>query len=260
MKLANRFFISMALLALAACGGSNAADKTGPNENVDPDRATASELVRGVGPAAAAKSAAAAKATAAATDLLRLDAVRLSSENFFANVDLSAAVDVTPPVPEGIAFEYRWYVNNQEVAAATDATLKSGNFRKHQWIICEARALAGDKVSAWVKSNWVRAADSPPQIEPVAIDNFSVPGLFTYQLKASDADNDELTYELISPLDMGIELDKKTGLLTWKLDKALVEKLGETVEIQLSVSDNDAPPTTGSITLHFQKGTAAKTP
>jgi hypothetical protein len=260
MKFASRFALSIALLAMAACGGSNAADKTGPNGNGDPDRATASELVRGVGPAAAAKSAAAAKATAAAADLLRLDAVRLSTDNFFANVDLSAQVDVAPPVPDGVAFEYRWYVNNQVVADAKDATLKSGNFRKHQWILCEARALAGDRVSVWVQSNWVRAADSPPQIEPAAVDNFSVPGRFTYQIKASDVDNDELTYELISPLDVGIELGKKTGLLTWKLDKALVEKLGETMEIQIGVSDNDLPPTTGSITLRFQKGTGNKTP
>ena len=186
--------------------------------------------------------------------------MRLSSENFYANVDLSAEVEVAPPVPDGIAFEYRWYVNNQEVADATAATLKSGNFRKHQWIICEARALALDKASGWVQSNWVRAADSPPQLEPVAVGNFSVPGRFMYQLKASDADNDELIYELLSPLDRGIELDKKTGLLTWSLDKALVEKLGETIEISLSVSDNDAKPTTGTITLHFQKKTEKKNP
>jgi len=256
MKPINGFVIALGVLAMAACGGSNAADKTGPNGNGDPDRATASELIRGAGTTTAAKPA--TKTNNA--DPLQVSAVRLSTDNFFADVDLSAQVDVAPPVPEGIAFEYRWYVNNQEVADAVGDTLKSGNFRKHQWILCEARALAGDRASNWVKSNWVRAADSPPRIEPAAVDNFSVPGRFSYQVKASDVDNDELTYELVSPLDLGIELDKKSGLLTWKLDKARVEKLGETVEIQIGVSDNDLPPTTGSITLRFQKGTAAKTP
>lgn len=259
MKHASRFVMSIALLAMAACGGSNAADKNRPEEKIDPDRATASELIRGAGPAAAIKPADEPKASAA-DGFLRLNAVRLSTADFYANVDLSAEVEVAPPVPAGVEFEYRWYVNNQEVADASGATLKSGNFRKHQWILCEARALAGEKASGWLKSNWVRAADSPPQIEPVAVENFNVPGEFKYQVTASDVDNDELTYDLIAPLAVGIELDKKTGVLSWKLDQALVAKLGEAVEIQISVSDNDLPPTTGSITLRFQKNIAKKTP
>jgi hypothetical protein len=256
MKLASRFTVSVALLAMAACGGSGASDKGGANEKADSGQATASELIRGPGTAAAAKPAAVADNAA----LLQLSAVRLSTDNFYANVDLSAQVDVVPPVPEGVTFEYHWYVANQEVANAADATLKSGNFRKHQWILCEARALAGEKVSGWLKSDWVRAADSPPRIEPVAVDNFSVPGRFTYQISASDIDKDELTYELLSPLDMGIELDRKSGLLTWKLDEATVAKLGDTTEISFGVSDNDDKPTTGTITLHFQKKTVKKSP
>ena len=146
------------------------------------------------------------------------------------------------------------------LADAGGPVLKSGNFRKHQWIICEARALAGGKSSVWLKSDWVRIADSPPQVESVAVGSFSIPGRFTYQISASDADNDELSYELVAPLDLGIELDKKTGLLTWDIDQAGAEKLGETLEISLSVSDNDAPPTTGSITLRFQKRTEKRNP
>ena len=255
MKLVCRFVLSLALLGMAACGGSGAADKTRPDNKPERDQTPAELLAERGERQVAAKSA----STAGPADFLRLSAVRLSTENFYANVDLSAEVDVVPPVPEGIEFEYRWFVSNQEVANATGATLKSGNFRKHQWIICEARATAGEKASGWLKSNWVRAADSPPQIEPVAVGNFTIPGRFTYQLKASDVDNDELTYELLAPLDMGIELDRKSGLLTWNLDNALVEKLAETMEISLSVSDNDAQPTTGSITLHFQKRAATKT-
>jgi hypothetical protein len=254
MKLVSRFAVPIALLAMAACGGSGAGDKARPGENADPDRKPASELIRGE------QTAAKPAAAAGNADLLQVSAVRLSTDNFFANVDLSAEVEVAPPVPDGVSFEYRWYVANQQVPDADESTLKSGNFRKHQWVLCEARALDGDRASGWVKSNWVRAADSPPQFEAVAVDGFIVPGRFSYLLKASDADNDELTFELVSPLDMGIELDKKSGLLTWKLDNAVVEKLGDTAEIAVSVSDGDAQPSTGTITLHFQKRMEKKSP
>jgi len=251
----SRFAILLALLGLAACKGSGAADKTRP-DNKPEDSQTTAELPGGGERPFAAKSASAV----GPADFLRLSAVRLSPAAINAAVDISAEVEVMPPVPEGIEFEYSWFVSNQKVDAATGSTLKSGNFRKRQWIICQARATAGGKVSDWLPSNWLRIANSPPQIEAVALDNFSVPGRFTYQLRASDIDNDELTYALLAPLAMGIELNKKTGLLTWELDEATVEKFGETIELSLSVSDNDAPPVTGSITLRFQKKTEKKTP
>jgi hypothetical protein len=255
MKHISEFVLLFALLGMAACGGSSVADKTRLNKKPG-DGQTTAELPGGKEGKIAIKSA----STVGPADFLRLSAVRLSPANLFANVDLSAEALVIPPVPEGIEFEYRWFVSNQEVAAATGPTLKSGNFRKHQWVFCQARATAGGKVGGWLKSNWVRVANSPPQVEAVALENFPVPGQFRYQITASDVDNDELTYELIAPLNAGIELDKKSGLLTWNLDDKIIEKLGETIVISLSVSDNDAKPTTGSLTLRFQKKTEVKTP
>ncbi|MBN2399550.1 MAG: cadherin repeat domain-containing protein [Candidatus Aminicenantes bacterium] len=255
MKKASGIVLMLVWLVMSACGGSGAADNARPGDDAGSGQVTGKPPVRGASGKADQSAAAGVQ-----SEILRLSAVRLSTDNFYAHVDLSAEVEVAPPVPEGIAFEYRWYVNNKEVADATGPILSSDNFRKHEWIICQARATDGDLVSPWLKSNWVRAADSPPQIEPIPIRSFTVPGRFSYQITASDADNDELTYELLSPLDMGIELDKKTGLLTWNLDEATVDKLGETIDISLSISDNDAPPTTGSLTLRFQKRTEKRNP
>jgi hypothetical protein len=251
------FTVVLLLLCLVACGGSNAADKSRGNNKPEDGQKTA-ELPGGGERTSAAKSASAS--AQAPADFLRLSAVRISPADLYANVDLNAEAVVVPPVPDMIDFEYRWFVTNREVADATGPTLAAGNFRKHQWIFCEARATAGNKVSDWLKSDFVRIANSPPQVESVSVENFTVPGQFRYQIKASDIDNDELTYELISPLDAGITLDKKSGLLTWNLDNALVEKLGEKIEISLSVGDNDAQPTTGSLTLRFQKKITTPTP
>jgi hypothetical protein len=255
MKCISEFAVLLALLGMAACGGSSSADKTRSN-NKPENGQTTTELPDREESTVTAKSASAVNPS----DFLRLSEVRLSSTNLFANVDLSAEAVIIPPEPEGIEFEYRWFVSDQEVAGAIGSILKSGNFRKHQWVVCQARAKAGKKMSGWLKSNWVRIANSPPQVEPIVLDNFNMPGQFHYQIKASDVDKDELTYELISPLDAGIELDKKSGLLTWKIDEKTIEKLGEILVISLSVSDNDAQPTTGSLTLCFQKNITTKSP
>lgn len=249
MKRISEFAALLALLGFAACSGSNGADKNGPGEGPERGQMT-TRISDREGRTRAAKPA------ADAADLLSLSAVRLSPADINAAVDISAEAVVAPPVPEGIEFEYRWFISDQEVADATDATLKSGSFRKNQWIFCQARATAGGKTSAWLKSNWVKVANSPPQAEPITLENFAVPGQFHYQIKASDIDNDELSYELIAPLNEGIVLDKKSGLLSWEIDEKTIEKLGETIEISLRVSDNDAEPTIGSLTLRFQKTTA----
>jgi hypothetical protein len=248
MKRINEFAVLIALLGMAACGGSNAADKTRSNNKPEAGQTTA-ELPGGGERTSAAKSASAQ----GHADFLRLSVVRISPADLFANVDLNAEAVVVPPVPEVIDFEYRWFVTNQEVADATGPILPSGNFRKHQWVFCEARATTGKKVSDWLKSDFVRIANSPPQVESVSVENFTVPGQFRYQIKASDIDNDELTYELLAPLDAGIELDKKSGLLTWNLDNEIIKKLGNTTAISLSISDNDGASVSGSLTLHFQK-------
>lgn len=250
MQHISRFALWIFILSLAACGGSGAADKTRPSEDSWVGKTTAAEL----------PSKDKAESAAQDADSLRISSVNITPDKLFANVDINAEVIVTPPLPDGVEFEYRWYISNQQVDDASGPVLKSGNFRKKQWILCEARAIAGEKTSNWLKSDFVRIANSPPQVEPLAVEGANVPGRFSCQLKATDSDNDELTYKLLAPLDMGIELDTKTGLLTWDLDKEVVEKMGDAVEISLSVSDNDAQPTTGSITLHFQKKTAKKTP
>jgi len=251
MKRIKVFSVALALLVLAACGGSGSNDQAKPEEKTGIGRIAAeraSEESRAVSPKAASGTS------------LRISAVRISPADLFANVDLNAEAQVVPPVPETIDFEYRWFVTNREVADAAGPTLAAGNFRKHQWVFCEARATSGKKVSDWLKSDFVRIANSPPQVESIRVENFTIPGQFRYQIKASDIDNDELTYELISPLDAGIELDKKSGLLTWQIDDKTIERLGETIVISLSVGDNDCQPTTGTLTLRFQKTIATKSP
>lgn len=237
MKRFTEFFLIGVALTMVSCGNSAAPEKTGP-----------------AGVSAAGEKTAIGTAAGPA-DFLRLSAVLISPAAPTAVTDLSAEALVVPPIPDGIDFQYRWVVNDQEVEGTAGAALACGNFRKKQWVFCQARALAGGKTSDWLQSKHVRIANSSPQLESSAVENFSVPGLFTLQLSAQDPDQDALTFELLSPLDQGIVLDAKTGVLTWKLEEETVKRLGEKIEIKFAVSDGDGGKTSGSITLNLTKPT-----
>jgi hypothetical protein len=236
MKRFTGFFVIGVALALVSCGNSAGPEKTGPS-----------------GAVSAARKAAAARPAARPVDFLRLSAVRISPANPTAATDLSAEALVAPPVPDGIEFQYRWIVNDKEVAESAGAVLSCSNFKKKQWVYCQVKALSGEKTSDWLQSKHVRIANSSPQLESSAVEDFSVPGLFTFQITATDPDLDALTFELLSPLDQGIVVDAKTGALTWKLDEVTVKRLGENIEIKFAVSDGDQGKTSGSIILNLTK-------
>jgi hypothetical protein len=201
------------------------------------------------GASRAAKNASATPGAAVDAGILRLSAVELSPANPVASTDLNARPVVAEPAPEGVDFQYRWFVNDKLVTNAETADLSCANFSKKQWVYCEARAITGERESEWLFSKRVRIANTPPQLSAAEPGEVSVPGEFTYQIAASDPDKDPLTYELVSPLDEGIELDARTGLLTWKIDGETVQRLGQQIEIKFAVSDDDAGKTSGSITL-----------
>jgi hypothetical protein len=238
MKHISRFAIICLVLGMLSCGGPSGPEPARPAD-------------------AAGKKAGKAKATNAATanpaagaaDILRLSSVDLNPANPSATTDLKAQAVIAEPVPEGVDFQYRWFVNDKLVANAGTADLACANFRKKQWVYCEAKAITGEKESEWLFSKRVRIANTPPQLTAPPLGTFWFPGDFTYQLIASDPDQDPLTYELMAPLDEGIALDARTGLLTWKIDGETVKRLGEQIKIQFAVSDGDGGKTNGSITL-----------
>ncbi|MCX6554167.1 MAG: hypothetical protein NTZ12_04005 [Candidatus Aminicenantes bacterium] len=124
MKRIKVFSVALALLVLAACGGSGTTDQAKPEDKTGIGRIAAER-------AASAESRAVSPKAASGTSL-RISVVRISPADLFANVDLNAEALVVPPVPEVIDFEYRWFVTNREVADASGPILPSGNFRKHQ--------------------------------------------------------------------------------------------------------------------------------
>ncbi len=182
---------------------------------------------------------------------LRLSQVRLTPSPLTAADDLTAEPVLLDPASKMTAFEFRWFVNDQPLNEFTGPVLKRGSFKKKQWVSCEVRAINEEHQGPWLHSKNVRVSNTPPQLKSSPLADFAVPGELSYSVSASDPDGDVLSYELLSPLEQGIVIDPKTGLLTWKIEKKTVEKLGETIEIKFAVKDNDGGSTNGSVTLHL---------
>lgn len=231
MKPISGIVLTCVILALISCGNPAKPEKTGPAAAPPEDKTPAA--VHAVGP----------------VDFLRLSAVLLSPPAPTAVTDLSAEAVVVPPVPAEIDFQYQWIVNDKLVEEAAASTLACANFKKKQWVYCQVKAMAGEKESDWLQSKHVLIANSPPRLAASPAGNFTVPGQFTFQISASDPDQDPLAFELLSPLDQGIVLDPRTGVLTWKIDAETVDRLGKKIEIKFAVSDNNDGKTSGTITL-----------
>ncbi|HXX54343.1 MAG TPA: putative Ig domain-containing protein [Thermodesulfovibrionales bacterium] len=71
--------------------------------------------------------------------------------------------------------------------------------------------------------------NTPPRITEHQLTNFDGK-VWTYQVKAVDADGDPLTYEL-KQAPQGMVIDRSTGLITWKLDKDTTGRFPVSVQV-----------------------------
>jgi len=240
-----KYLFKIAIICLIAslfyCGNSPEADRSKP-DGVLQDNEQADQ------PKPAAEAPGARQAVG-----FRIQAVNLSPAAPTTATDLSAQAVLSESVPGSVVFQYRWFVNDKQVMTVAGADLPRAHFRKKQWVYCLAKAIVDEKESNWLMSKRVRIANAPPQLTESPVTNFTVPGEFTYQISASDPDQDPLTYELQSPLDLGIALDAKTGLLNWKIAAEAITNLSDAIEIRFAVSDGDGGKTSAAINLNLTK-------
>ena len=169
-------------------------------------------------------------------------------------------ITVTPVINEGfsteesilrkISFQYRWIINNTEITGIKENKLPKTFFKKKDWIQCRVRAFFNDKKTAEYRGKLIRIQNSPPKLEIQPTSEIKIPGEYRYLIKASDPDNDPLTYSLIAPLDVGININTETGLIVWPINEELAKK-SPANEIKFAVSDSDGGKAEGSIIINF---------
>lgn len=132
------------------------------------------------------------------------------------------AVAATDVDDDEISLSYEWKKNGELLAASTDSLDLSDGFRR------------GDKIEVSVTPEDGSTRGSPgrvvfiignasPQIASSPSEGTSMHNVFSYQVKAADGDNDDVTYSLKSA-PPGMTIEPKTGLVRWMIPAEKREK------------------------------------
>jgi hypothetical protein len=192
------------------------------------------------------------------------------------------------PSMRGVKYEYTWFVNGERNPRQVTKLLPTRAFKKDDRVYCKVVAARGKYQSKEVESEPVEIGNSPPVIKFTPISPFEVPGRFSHFISATDPDGDDMTFRLIKPQDIGIEIDPETGEITWDIAEVPEDpryssktgspedesgesegsgsrsrsdnksRLSPIVKIVYEVRDSDDAAATGSIILNLKKGREAR--
>ncbi len=157
--------------------------------------------------------------------------------------DLKANVKSSDQDGDFIYYNYQWEKNGSALTDERKEILGKGRFKKGDSIAVTVTADDRETFGTPKRSESLVISNSPPQIvssPPTSVEKTT----YVYQVRANDPDNDPVTFTLKSgPRGMGI--DKKTGLIRWKIRK---EDKG-TYPVEIEVSDSEGARSTQRYTL-----------
>jgi hypothetical protein len=137
------------------------------------------------------------------------------------------------PDGDSVFLTYQWEKNGVVLLDERKEILEQGRFKKGDMITVAIVPDDREIMGTAKKSAPVTILNSAPTID--SSPPFSMDGTkYVYQIKASDPDNDPITFSLKSgPKSM--KIDEKTGLIQWEIQK---EDKG-THSIEIEVRDNE---------------------
>lgn len=180
--------------------------------------------------------------------------------NVFACRDIVLDSRCLKPLDTGV-YEYRWFINEFEIAEANDHILSKDLFQAGDRVYCRVKAVDLDSTNfrnpqPVEEEFYYTVMNSPPLLNLPPIGHLRVPGHFTYTIKARDPDplpgsDGELQYKLVSPDDAGIKLNSRTGEIDWMIDREAMSRYPEGVRIRFKVIDAAGSEAGGIINLNF---------
>jgi len=167
-------------------------------------------------------------------------------------------------------FGYRWFINDREIEGETKLSLSRDYLKENDWVFCLVRIQEEGEPYPEFKSKLVKVKGALPLLNLTMVERFNSPGIFRYKINAAmpegedddpefiEGDNPEpeegVKFELISPLEKGIELNPLTGEIVWDITDQIIEELGDKVTIKFSVISPSGRKVNSSISLILKDG------
>ena len=148
-----------------------------------------------------------------------------------ANDDLKVLFKGFDPDGDSVNYTFQWEKNGTIVSEKTKDILEKGQFKKGDSIAVMVTPNDGESTGIPKKAGPILITNSPPII--VSTPDKADGNIYTYQVKANDADNDPITFRL-KTAPKGMEIDKETGLIRWEMHKE--DQGAQLIEIEASDS------------------------
>jgi len=147
-----------------------------------------------------------------------------------ANDNLKALVKGFDADGDPIQYTYQWEKNGVVLSGERNETLPGGQFIKTDSIAVIATPSDGESLGIPKRSGTIVVSNRPPVI--VSSPSNKVNGyIYTYQVQANDPDDDAILFTLKSA-PKGMEINKETGLVRWKIHKG--DQAAQIIEIEAS--------------------------
>jgi hypothetical protein len=156
-------------------------------------------------------------------------------------------VSIQDKAGEGITWVYEWTKNNQPFARGDSVK----DFKRGDNVAVKITPFDGEKygtpkiLTTEVKNTTPRVVED----KAATIDDKQ----FSYQVKATDADGDSLTYSLVEG-PPGTTIDQRSGIITWSNVPEDQQKL----DLKVKVSDGHSGEIVYPLTVNFSKVTNEK--
>ncbi|MCK4889552.1 MAG: hypothetical protein KAS97_06430 [Candidatus Aminicenantes bacterium] len=198
--------------------------------------------------------------------------LEITGVEFGSMINIDNDIEAIPVLSDKKAvknYKYRWFVNEREIKGETGLTLSRDYLKENDWVFCRVSIQEEGESYPEFKSKLIKVKGTLPLVNLTMVEKFDSPGIFRYKINAAmpKTENDEqdteeeeidtsgaVRFELIFPLEKGIELNPLTGEIIWNITDQIIEELGNKVTIKFSVLSPSGRKVNASISLILKEG------
>jgi hypothetical protein len=142
--------------------------------------------------------------------------VSFKPEIIYRGIDITAVPVGSDPDGDNVLFNYRWSINGEDLSD-NSAVLPGVRFKRGDRIILTITPYDSDNTGEPFITNPIIIPNAPPRFISTPLTSFKG-GTYTYQSRAEDPDEDQLTYSLVSG-PQGMNVDPQSGEVSMKIGK-----------------------------------------